>query len=60
MKEIKQRSAPRYGGMTAMSVASLVLGMLTLVMGGAYLINHFLTERAYRNKWKDYDDCGMM
>lgn len=46
--------------MTAMSVVSLVLGMLTLIMGGAYLINHFLTERAYRNKWRDYDDCGLM
>ena len=48
------------GGMTVMSVISLVLGMLTLIMGGAYLINHFLTERAYRNKWKDYDDCGVL
>ena len=48
------------GGMTVMSVISLVLGMLTLIMGGAYLINHFLTERAYRNKWKDYEDCGWM
>ena len=47
------------GGMTVMSVISLVLGMLTLIMGGASLINHFLTERAYRNKWKDYEDCGV-
>ena len=46
--------------MTVMSVISLVLGMLTLIMGGAYLINHFLTERAYRNKWKDYEDCGVL
>lgn len=46
--------------MTAMSIISLIFGLLTLVMGGAYLINHFLTERAYRNKWRDYDDCGMM
>ena len=48
------------GGMTVMSGISLVLGMLTLIMGGAYLINHFLTERAYRNKWKDYEDCGVL
>lgn len=48
------------GGMTVMSVISLVLGMLTLIMGGAYLINHFLTERAYCNKWKDYEDCGVL
>ena len=48
------------GDMTVMSVISLVLGMLTLIMGGAYLINHFLTERAYRNKWKDYEDCGVL
>ena len=48
------------GGMTVMSVISLVLGMLTLIMGGAYLINHYLTERVYRNKWKDYEDCGVL
>ena len=46
--------------MSAMSIITLILGMLTLIMGGAYLINHFLTERAYRNKWKDYEDCGWM
>ena len=47
-------------GISAMSVISLILGLLTLAMGGAYLINHFLTERAYRNKWRDYEDCGLM
>ena len=46
--------------MSAMSIITLIFGMLTLIMGGAYLINHFLTERAYRTKWRDYEDCGMM
>ncbi|HIQ59308.1 MAG TPA: hypothetical protein IAB22_07630 [Candidatus Merdivicinus intestinavium] len=58
MKSNRLRENDR--GMTAMSVVTLVFGMLTLIMGGAYLINHFLTERAYRNKWKDYEDCGWM
>ena len=58
MKSNRLRENDR--GMTAMSVVTLVFGMLTLIMGGAYLINHFLTERAYRNKWKDYEDCGRM
>ena len=58
MKSNRLRENDR--GMTAMSVVTLVFGMLTLIMGGAYLINHFLTEGAYRNKWKDYEDCGWM
>lgn len=58
MKSNRLRENDR--GMTAMSVVTLVFGMLTLIMGGAYLINHFLTERAYRNKWKDYEDCGVL
>ncbi len=58
MKSRKKAISDR--GMTAMSIISLVFGLLTLAMGAGYLINHFLTERAYRNKWRDYEDCGMM
>ena len=46
--------------MSAMSITTLILRMLPLTTGGAYLVNHFLTARAYRTKWRDYEDCGMM
>lgn len=46
--------------LTKMSTVSLVLGVLTLLTGMAYLIYRFFSERAYREKWKDYEDCGLM
>ncbi|MBC8558512.1 hypothetical protein [Fumia xinanensis] len=46
--------------LTKMSTVSLILGVLTLLTGMAYLVYRFFSERAYREKWKDYDDCGLM
>ena len=43
-----------------MSAVSLVLGILTLVTGMTYLVYRFLSDRAYRAKWQDYEDCGVM
>lgn len=43
-----------------MSAVSLVLGVLTLLSGMTYLVYRFLSDRAYRAKWKDYEDCGVM
>ncbi|MCI8600891.1 MAG: hypothetical protein HFE45_04770 [Oscillospiraceae bacterium] len=43
-----------------MSAVSLMLGLLTLVTGMTYLVYRFLSDRAYRAKWQDYEDCGMM
>jgi hypothetical protein len=42
------------------SIVSLVLGFVVLVCSAAYLICRFLNERAYREKWKDYEECGLM
>ena len=46
--------------LTKMSTVSLILGVLTLLTGMAYLVYRFFSERAYREKWKDYEDCGLM
>ncbi len=42
------------------SFVSMVLGLLTLLSATAYLIYRHNSERLYREKWKDYDDCGVM
>ena len=42
------------------SFVSLVLGIMTLISAAAYLLYRYVSERAYREKWKDYDDCGIM
>ena len=41
------------------SIVSLVLGLVTLVVAALYLVYRFLSDRAYHEKWKDYDDCGL-
>ena len=43
----------------AFSIVSLVLGMVSLVVAALYLVYRFLSDRAYHEKWKDYDDCGL-
>ena len=43
----------------AFSIVSLVLGLVTLVVAALYLVYRFLSDRAYHEKWKDYDDCGL-
>lgn len=42
------------------SFVTLVLGIMTLISAAAYLLYRYVSERAYREKWKDYDDCGIM
>jgi hypothetical protein len=51
--------AKKESGFNIFSVASLVVGLAAVVMAGLYLVYRFLDERAYHEKWKDYDDCGL-
>lgn len=46
--------------METRSFVTLVLGIMTLLSAAAYLVYRYASERAYREKWKDYDDCGMI
>ena len=42
------------------SFVTLVLGIMTLISAGIYLVYHYQSEKAYREKWKDYDNCGII
>lgn len=41
------------------SVVSLVLGLIAVTATGLYMVYRFLSDKAYHDKWKDYDDCGL-
>lgn len=46
---------PQKGG----SFISLLLGIAIIATTSAYFIYRFMSERTYRRKWSDYDDCGL-
>ena len=35
------------------------VSVLVLCATAGYLLYRFFSERAYRDRWKDYDDCGI-
>lgn len=35
------------------------VSILVLCVTGGYYIYRYASERAYREKWKDYNDCGL-
>ena len=37
----------------------ILLTVLTLVASVSYLVYRLARERAYQEKWKDYNDCGL-
>ncbi|WRS26736.1 hypothetical protein U6B65_10360 [Oscillospiraceae bacterium MB08-C2-2] len=40
-------------------VASAFIGaIVVLVLVGVYVVSRTSSDRAYREKWKDYYDCG--
>ena len=59
-RQTTQKDQSLFKKLTKMSTISLILGVLTLLTGMAYLVYRFFSERAYREKWKDYEDCGLM
>ncbi|WP_156136484.1 hypothetical protein [Candidatus Soleaferrea massiliensis] len=38
---------------------SIIFSVLSLVMSAGYIVYKLANERAYREKWKDYNDCGL-
>lgn len=41
--------------------AMSVLIPIALLLGSVgYLVYRLLNERSYREKWKDYEDCGLI
>ena len=45
---------------SAMSLVSMILGLVTVVLAAVYLVFRFVSDRSYRRKWQDYEECGMM
>lgn len=39
---------------------SIVLPIIFLMGSVGYLVFRLLNERSYREKWKDYEDCGLI
>ena len=45
--------------MKLMSLISMLLGMAAIVTTAAYIVYRVISERAYNEKLKDYNDCGI-
>ena len=39
-------------------VIPVAVSVLVLCITAGYALYRYLSERAYRERWKDYDDCG--
>ena len=40
-------------------IISLLLTIATLAATSAYVLYKYTSDRSYRKKWSDYDDCGL-
>ena len=50
---------PRQKKETDLLVAAAFVGAISvLLMAAGYVIHRLAGEKAYREKWKDYNDCG--
>ena len=44
---------------TAFPIISLLLTIAALAVTSAYVLYKYTSDRSYRKKWRDYDDCGL-
>lgn len=56
----KQYDEERRFALETRSFITMFLGIVTLLSAAAYLIYRYRSEKAYREKWADYDECGVM
>lgn len=40
-------------------IVSLLLGIAVIATTTAYVLYRYSSDKAYRKKWKDYDECGL-
>ncbi|MDO4156588.1 MAG: hypothetical protein Q4D37_07400 [Oscillospiraceae bacterium] len=40
-------------------VAPVVLALMLAITSVVYIVCRTLSNRAYHEKWKDYDECGL-
>lgn len=43
-----------------MPMISLLLGLAVVATTAAYVLYRYASDKAYRKKWQDYDECGLM
>lgn len=44
---------------TEFAILSILLGVAAIASTAAYFIYKILRDRAYKEKWHEYDDCGL-
>lgn len=37
----------------------IIAALSVLIISAAYISSKLISERAYRQKWEDYDECGL-
>ncbi len=42
-----------------MPIISLLLGVAVIATTTAYVLYRYVSDKAYKKKWKDYDECGL-
>lgn len=42
-----------------MPFISLLLGIAVIATTTAYVLYRYVSDKAYKKKWKDYDECGL-
>ncbi len=55
-RENRRRLVAKLGDMSALGMFAGALALLVAI--GFYVASRLAGERAYREKWKDYNDCG--
>ena len=58
-KKYLKSSAKAMRGRADFAVAAAFVGAISvLLMVAGYVIQRLASEKAHREKWKDYNDCG--
>ncbi len=49
----------RFNRKNEITFLSVLLGLTAIASTTAYLVYKFFSDKAYNEKWKDYNDCGL-
>ncbi len=41
------------------SVVGVIIALLLVVASASYIVFKMFSNKAYHEKWKDYDECGL-
>jgi len=59
LKQFLSKAQPKTGVVKEAVVVGAFVGAISvLLLIAYYVVGRFSRERAYREKWKDYNDCG--